>query len=61
MTALRIGDEPLAPAAVAAAARAGPLDVVLTPGARARMAGRRLTLGCTAVKRAANELAEVLG
>jgi hypothetical protein len=23
--------------------------------------GRRLTLGCTAVKRAANELAEVLG
>jgi hypothetical protein len=26
-----------------------------------RMIGRRLTLGCTAVKRAANELAEVLG
>jgi histidine ammonia-lyase len=35
---LRIGDEPLTPAALAAAARGGPLHVELTPDARARMA-----------------------
>jgi histidine ammonia-lyase len=36
--ALRIGDEPLAPATVAAAARARALSVELTPAARERMA-----------------------
>src|SRR5829696_1191316 len=41
MTALRIGDEPLTPAAVAAAARGGRLDVELTPAARARIAATR--------------------
>ena len=35
---LRIGDEPLAPAALVAAARGGALDVELTPAARERMA-----------------------
>ena len=35
---LRIGDEPLAPATLAAAARGGALDVELTPAARERMA-----------------------
>ena len=39
---LRIGDEPLAPAALVAAARGGALDVELTPAARERMvAGHR--------------------
>jgi histidine ammonia-lyase len=38
VTALRIGDEPLAPATVAAAARARGLIVELTPAARERMA-----------------------
>jgi histidine ammonia-lyase len=39
---MRIGDEPLTPAAVAAAARGGRIDVVLTPAARERVAaGRR--------------------
>jgi histidine ammonia-lyase len=43
MTALRIGDEPLAPAAVAAAAREERVDVELTPAARERIAaGRRM-------------------
>jgi histidine ammonia-lyase len=37
-TTLWIGDEPLEPATVAAAARAGPLDVELTAAARERMA-----------------------
>jgi histidine ammonia-lyase len=35
---LRIGDEPLAPAALVVAARAGALDVEITPAARERMA-----------------------
>ena len=35
---MRIGDEPLTPSAVAAAARAGAIDVALTDEARARMA-----------------------
>ena len=35
---MRIGDEPLTPSAVAAAARAGAIDVALTDGARERMA-----------------------
>ncbi len=40
---LRIGDEPLAPAALAAAARAGPLEVELTQAALDRMAsGHRM-------------------
>jgi histidine ammonia-lyase len=38
MTALRIGDEPLTPAAVAAAARGGRLEVQLTTGALERLA-----------------------
>jgi histidine ammonia-lyase len=41
MTALRIGDEPIAPAAVVAAARGGRLDVELTPAARERIAKTR--------------------
>jgi DNA-binding IclR family transcriptional regulator len=40
---------------------AEPAAAVSVTAPTARMAGRRLTLGCTAVKRAANELAEVLG
>src|SRR5918911_328400 len=46
---MRIGDEPLAPAAVVAAARGGAVDVELTPAARERIARSR---------RAAEELAE---
>ncbi len=41
MTALRIGDEPLTPAAVATAARGGALDVELTAAARERIARAR--------------------
>jgi histidine ammonia-lyase len=41
MTALRIGDEPLTPAAVVAASRGGPIDVELTAVARERVAGSR--------------------
>ncbi len=41
MTALRIGDEPLTPAAVAAAARGGPIDVELSDAARDRIARSR--------------------
>jgi histidine ammonia-lyase len=44
MAALRIGDEPLTPAVVAAAARGGSLHVELTDAARARMAAARRTL-----------------
>jgi histidine ammonia-lyase len=51
MTALRIGDEPLAPAAVAAAARAGPLEVVVTPAARERMAAGHATAEAVALHR----------
>jgi DNA-binding IclR family transcriptional regulator len=39
---------------------AEPAAAVSVTAPTARMTGRRLTLGCTAVKRAANELAEVL-
>jgi len=38
MTALRIGDEPLSPAAVVTAARGGPIGVELTAAARERIA-----------------------
>jgi histidine ammonia-lyase len=41
MTTLRIGDEPLTPAALAAAARGEPLSVELTPAVRDRMAAGR--------------------
>jgi histidine ammonia-lyase len=41
MTALRIGDEPLTPAALVAAARGGKLEVELTAGARERMTAAR--------------------
>jgi histidine ammonia-lyase len=41
MTTLRIGDEPLTPAAVVAAARGGPIGVELTAGARERIARSR--------------------
>jgi histidine ammonia-lyase len=41
MTTLRIGDEPLTPAALAAAARGEALSVELTPAARERMAAGR--------------------
>jgi DNA-binding IclR family transcriptional regulator len=40
---------------------AEPPSAVSVTAPTVRMTGRRLTLGCTAVKRAANELAEVLG
>ena len=49
MTALRIGDDPLTPAAVVAASRGGAIDVELTAAARARIAQSR---------RVAEELAE---
>jgi histidine ammonia-lyase len=46
---MRIGEEPLAPAAVAAAARGGALDVELTTAARERIAaGRRAALAAAA-------------
>jgi len=51
MTALRIGDEPLTPAAVAAAARGGRLDVELTPAARARIAATRRVAEAAAAHR----------
>ena len=41
MRVLRIGDEPLTPAALAAAAREDAVSVELTPGARQRMAAAR--------------------
>jgi histidine ammonia-lyase len=41
MTALRIGDEPLTPAAVVAASRGGPIEVELTAAARERIAHSR--------------------
>ena len=48
---LRIGDEPLAPAALVAAARGGALDVELTPAARERMAsGHRAAEDIAAVR-----------
>jgi histidine ammonia-lyase len=51
MTALRIGDEPLTPAAVVAAARGGRLDVELTAGARERMAEARRSAESEAERR----------
>jgi histidine ammonia-lyase len=51
MTALRIGDEPLTPAAVVAASRAGPIDVELTAAARRRIAGSHLAAGDAAERR----------
>ena len=48
---LRIGDEPLAPAALVAAARSGALDVEITPAARERMAvGHRAAEEIAAVR-----------
>ena len=41
---LRIGDEPVTPTALAAAARGGPAAVELTPAARARMAAAHRTV-----------------
>jgi IclR family transcriptional regulator, acetate operon repressor len=40
---------------------AEPVAAVSVTAPTVRMSGRRLTVGCTAVRRAANELAEVLG
>jgi len=51
MTALRIGDEPLTPAAVVAAARGGPIDVELTAAAGARIAGSRAVAEAAAQRR----------
>jgi histidine ammonia-lyase len=51
MTALRIGDEPLTPAAVAAAARAGTVWVELTAAARERMAAGKRTAEAVAARR----------
>jgi histidine ammonia-lyase len=52
MTAVRIGDEPLTPAAVVAAARSGPNDVKLTPAARERIARARAVAEAVAERRA---------
>jgi len=49
---LRIGDEPLAPAALAAAARCGPVDVELAPAARERMARAHATAEAVAERAA---------
>jgi histidine ammonia-lyase len=51
MTALRIGDEPLTPAAVVAAARGGPIDVELTAAARERIARARTAVEAVAARR----------
>ena len=52
MTALPIGDEPLTPAAVVAAARGGPIDVELTDAARDRIARSRAVAETMAGRRA---------
>ncbi|MGH2761605.1 MAG: aromatic amino acid lyase [Thermoleophilaceae bacterium] len=52
MAALRIGDAPLTPGVIAAAARRGPLSVELTTGARERMATARAVLDRAAARRA---------
>ena len=53
---LRLGDEPLTPAVLAAAARAdGPLELELTAGARERMAAAHRTMA------AATHLQDVYG
>ena len=46
-----IGDEPLAPAAVAAPARGGPLTAILAPAARERMAAGHATAVAVATRR----------
>ena len=51
MTAIRIGDEPLAPDAVAEAARAGPVAVAVGPAARARMAAGHAAAEAVAARR----------
>jgi histidine ammonia-lyase len=48
---MRIGDEPLEPAAVAAAARVGAVDVVLTAAARERIAAGRAAAVAAAARR----------
>src|SRR5829696_3147845 len=52
MTALRIGDEPLTPAAVVAAARGGPFGVELTAAARERLARSRTVVEAVAARQA---------
>jgi histidine ammonia-lyase len=51
MAALRIGDEPLTPATLAAAAREVPLSVELTPSGRERMAAGRAVADAAAERR----------
>ena len=51
MTTLRIGDEPLTPAAVAATARGEPLSVELTSAARERMLAGRAVADAVAARR----------
>ena len=51
MTTLRIGDEPLTPAAVAATARGEPLSVELTSAARERMLAGRAAADAVAARR----------
>jgi histidine ammonia-lyase len=51
MTALRIGDEPLTPAALVAAARSRGLEVRLSAAARERMAAARRTVEAEAERR----------
>jgi histidine ammonia-lyase len=48
---MRIGDEPLVPAAVAAAARSGAIDVDLTPAARERIAAAHRSVAAAAERR----------
>jgi histidine ammonia-lyase len=52
MAVLRIGDEPLTPAALAAAARKDSVSVELTPSARERMAAGRAVADAVAGRRA---------
>src|SRR5829696_2996334 len=52
MTPLRIGDEPLTPAVVVAAARGGPFAVELTAAARERIAGSRAVVEAVAARQA---------
>src|ERR687897_322454 len=48
---MRIGDEPLVPAAVVAAARGGAIDVELTPAARERVVRSRAAAEAVAARR----------
>ena len=53
---LRLGDEPLTPAVLAAAARAdGPLELELTAGARERMAAAHRTMAAATQKAETNK------